>query len=220
MVYKNLRSSSFDFAQDLRALKMGSEMVHRKQLQPGLSLLEFLIAGAILGIISALVAGIYFAHFRIFSNQNNAIDVSTQNKLALEEISNQIRQSESIVSTCPSCGGDTTGASVLILRLWPLDGTGEPIDPQDINYDYLVYKRDPINTTKLTRTTYAYASSSRKSGTHVVATNINSLDFTYDNPTPASAGQVTISVSTTATGTSTNKVQTTIETSKANLRNK
>ncbi len=205
---------AFDIASQLHPI------AHRKHFNGNISLLELLVAGSILSIISVLVGAIYFAHFRIFSNQSSAIDVSTQNKLALKEVSNQIRQSESIVNTCPDCGSDTTNAVTLILRLWPLDGTGEPIDPAGTNYDYYVFKRDPTNDTKFIRLTYAYALSSRKNGTHVVATNINNLSFTYDNPTPASAAQVTVSVSTTATGTATNKVQTTVESSKANLRNK
>lgn len=179
---------------------------------------EFLIAFGILGIVSTMVAAVYLAHFRLFSNQNTAIDVSTQNRLALDEAINQIRQSESVVATCPSCGSDTTGATTLIIRLWPLDSSGEPIDPAGTNYDYIVYKRCTCDSTQLIRITYPYAGSSRKSGTRVVAVNLSDLQFTYDNATPAQAAQVTVTVTTTAT--TGGKTQTSTESVKADLRNK
>ena len=189
-------------------------MVYKK----GISLVELLISFAIIGLIGFLVGSVYVAHYRLFSNQNTAIDVSTQNKLALSEISNQIRQSESIVATCTPCGSDTTSASILILRLWPLDASSEPIDPGTSNYDYIEYKRDATDNTKLVRTTYPYASSSRQSGTHIVAISVSDLSFAYDNGTPSQAAQVTTSVTTTATAGT--KTQTVTESAKSDLRNK
>lgn len=181
------------------------------------TLIELLTSFSIIGVISVLVGAIYVAQFRIFSNQNTAIDVSTQNRLALTDISNHVRQSESIVAGCPSCGSDATSAAILILRLWPLDSAGEPIDPAGTNYDYIEFKKDATNT-KLHRITYAYSGSTRKSGTRVVATDLSNLTFEYDNGTPSDAGQVTTTISTTiTTGT---KTQTVTESDKANLRNK
>lgn len=192
---------------------------YRKQgLLSGLSLVEYTVAFGIFGIISVMAAGVYFAHFRLFSNQNTAIDINTQHKLALTDITNQLRQSESIVSTCPSCGADTSGATSLILRLWPLDASQEPIDPNETNYDYILYKRNPSDTTQLVRITYPNASSSRKSGTHVVAITMGNLQFTYNNATPALASQVTVTVTTTAT--SSGKTQTVTDSAVVDLRNK
>jgi len=165
-----------------------------------------------------MAAGVYFAHFRLFSNQNTAIDINTQQKLALTDITNQLRQSESIVSTCPSCGADTSGATSLILRLWPIDAAQEPIDPAGSNYDYIVYKRNPSDTTELIRITYPYATSTRKSGNHVVAVSIGDLQFTYDNGTPSLASQVTVTVTITATNNG--KTQTVSDSAKVDLRNK
>lgn len=187
-------------------------------LKRGISLPEIIVSFGIVAVISFLVGSIYIAHFRLFSNQNTALDVSTQNKLALEEISNQIRQAESVVANCTPCGSDTTDASILILRLWPIDNNGDPIDPAGSNYDYIEYKRDATDNTKLVRITYPYASSSRQSGTHAVAISLSNLTFTYDNATPSQAAQVTVAVTTTVT--TGNKVQTTTESAKADLRNK
>lgn len=184
----------------------------------GISFAEYMVAFAIFAIISMTAAGIYFAHFRLFTNQNTAIDINTQQKMALSDITNQLRQSESIVANCSSCGSDATNATTLILRFWPIDASFEPFDPAGSNYDYMVYKRNPNDTTQLTRITYPNASSSRKSGTHVVAISIGDLQFTYDNATPSEAAQVTVTVTTTATNSG--KTQTVTDSAKADLRNK
>ena len=177
-----------------------------------------MVAFAIIGIVSVMAASIYFAHFRLFSNQNTAIDINTQHKLALTDITNQLRQSESIVSNCPSCGEDTTNATTLIVRLWPIDASQEPIEPAESNYDYILYKRNPSDTTQLIRITYPDTSSSRKSGTHIVAITIGNLQFTYNNATPALASQVTVTVTTTATNSG--KTQTVTDSAVVDLRNK
>lgn len=184
----------------------------------GFTLVELITGLAIGGFVLAIVASIYLSHFRLFSNQNTAIDAATQNKLAFDEITNQIRQSQAIVSTCASCGGDTTGADILVLQLWPLDASGDPLDPQGTNYDYIEYRRDPTTPTKLIRKTYPYATSSRKSGTRIVATNVSALTFAYDNADPTLALEITTNVTTTAIANG--KTQTTVQSAKAILRNK
>lgn len=187
--------------------------------KPGLTLLEFLVAFAIFGIISVLVGTVYVTHFRIFSNQNTAIDVSTQNRIALDEVISQVRQSQSVVATCPSCAGDTTSPTVLVLQLWPINSSGEPLDPgTGTNYDYIVFKQDATDTKKLVKITYPHATSTRTVGTHSVAQNLTNLQFTYDNADPTLVTEITIAVTTSATAL--NKTQTLTETAKAILRNK
>ena len=187
-------------------------------MKKGISLIEIITVSAIIGIIGMMAAAIYFAQFRLFSNQNTAIDINTQNKIALSEITNYIRQSESIVANCSDCGSDTTGTNTIILRLWSIDSAGEPIDPGGTNYDYLVYKRGSSDNTQLVRITYPFGSSVRPSGSKVIAISIGDLQFTYNDPTPANASQVTISLTTTAT--TGNKTQTQTDTAKVELRNK
>lgn len=186
------------------------------RLRRGISLAEYLVAFSIISIISVMVAAVYFAHFRLFSNQNTAIDVSTQARIGVDEITNQLRQAEAIISTCASCGGDTTGQNILIMQLWPIDASGEPIDPQGTNYDYIEFKKDEDG--KLLKITYPNASSTRPSGTHTVANFVTTVEFTYDDPTPANSSVVTAVLTTSAVAG--NKTHTATETGKATLRNK
>jgi len=186
--------------------------------RPGLSLIELITGIAIFGLVILLAASVYFAHFRIFSNQNTSIEVASQNKLALDEMTNQIREGESVVNICPNCGTDTTGDHVLILRLWPLNASQEPFDPGGSNYDYIIYKQSATDNTKLIKKIIVDPSSSRSSSEKILATDISSLQFSYDNADPAQASEITISLTTS--GNSGSKTLTTTQTSKAVLRNK
>ncbi|KKT45960.1 MAG: hypothetical protein UW37_C0036G0005 [Candidatus Gottesmanbacteria bacterium GW2011_GWA2_44_17] len=97
-----------------------------RQRRPGLTLIELLIAFSIIGLVSILVAAVYFAHSRLFSTQNTSIDVASQNRLALDEMVNQIREGQAVVATCALCPPDSTSDNtVVILQIWPIDSSGE-----------------------------------------------------------------------------------------------
>lgn len=188
------------------------------KLQKGISLIEVVVGFAILGLVSILVASLYFAHFRLFSNQSTAIEVASQNKIALGEITNQIREGESVVDTCSNCSGDTTSDTVFVLRLWPLDATGEVFDPGTSAYDYVVYKRDSTDNTKLIKKTIPHTTSSRTLDSKIIASQVSNLQFTYDNADKTLANVVTVTLTTSAIANK--KTQTSNNTTKANLRNK
>lgn len=195
--------------------------INWRQRRPGFTIVELVTGIAIIGLVSFLVAAVYFAHFKLFSNQNTAIDIASENRLAVDEITNQIRESETIVNTCSACGGDTTGSTILVLRLWPLNASGEPTDPGSTNaYDYIIYKLDPTDNTKLLKKTFADATipSSRSSGSKIIAAKLSNLQFTYDNVDPTLAAEVTITITNTAKSSS--KTHTYTQSVKAVLRNK
>ena len=186
--------------------------------KPGLTLVEILISMGILAVIMSFIAIIYFAHFKLFSNQSTSIDVASQNRLAIEEITNQIRESQSVVTTCSACSGDTTGSQILVLQIWPLTAQGEPFDPGGSNYDYMVYKKDPADNTKLLKKILPGAGSSRTSSSKILVSDISDLQFAYDNVDVTQAKEVTVTVTTSANSIS--KPQTYSQSSKATLRNK
>lgn len=185
----------------------------------GFTLVEFLIAFAIVGAVGVLAAAVYVTHYKLFSKQTSLIDVATQNKLALDDMVSTIRQSDSLVAGCCS-GTETTTSQELVLQFWPLNASGDPQDPAP-DYDYIIYKKDPIDTTKLLKKIVPASGSSRTASTKIIAVNIgtNSGDLSFNyGADPATAASVDISLTTSQTGLS--ATQTSTHTATAFLRNK
>src|SRR3989344_4728201 len=112
----------------MKRRKLNLKLLHRKH--KAFTLLEILFTLGLLGVIWVFVSSIFLSSFRIFSDQKTATYIANQNRLALDEITNQIREAQSIASNCTVCGGDTTSSSsVLILKLWSLDANGKPYKP-------------------------------------------------------------------------------------------
>ena len=187
-------------------------------LHPGVSLVELIIGMSIVGFMGVLIAALYFSHFKLFSSQNTRIEVASQNKLALEEITNQIRESQGVAASCCS-PTETTGADVLILQIWPLNASGDPSEPNPSptpQYDYIVYKK--VNDT-LKKIIVPASESTRQASDKIIASKISALTFTYDTPAdPTQAAQVTINLITQDTVN--NVTQTDTKTSTAVIRNR
>ena len=191
------------------------ELITRNQ--KGFTLIELIVGFSIVGITSVLIASIYIAHSRLFSNQSALIDVASQNRQGLDEMTNQIRESLSIADTCGLCTPDTISSTILILQLWPIDSSNEPFEPSP-DYDFIIYKRGSTDTSKLIKKIIPGAGSFRTSSERIIATDISDLQFSYDNPDPTQASEVTASLTTTAT--SDTKTFTNTQATKAVLRNK
>ena len=184
----------------------------------GFTLVEALVGFGLIGIISVLVAALYLTNYKLFANQTTSIDINSQNKLAVDDITNQIRQSQAVAASC--CSGDTTSATVLVLQLWPLDASGDPKDPSGSAYDYFVYKIDPTDPTRIQKKIVPDASSTRPASTKVLTTKLatDGLQFTYNNATPSLASEITVTITTT--GTASGKTQTVTQAGNGTLRNK
>lgn len=166
--------------------------------KPALTLTELLIGMAILAMVGLMVGGVYITHFRLFSNQNTSIDVASANRIALDEITNQIREASAVVATgtivtaCDAVTAQTSDADSLVITLWPLDPSGEPRVPTDTpqndptKSDRIIYC---VDTTKknLIKSTVPTTdgTTTRTAVTKILASNLattnptNGLAFTY-----------------------------------------
>lgn len=184
----------------------------------GFTLPEILVGLAIFGLISTLVAAVYFAQVRLFANQNTSIEIANQARIALDEIVNQARESQTVAASC--CDGDTTSETVLVLKIWPINEAGEPYQPSPAAFDYIVYKQDEADITHLVKKIVADPASNRSSAIKTIATKLapNGLGFRYDNQDPSGASGITVNITTQ--GYSGTKTQTITQSAKAVLRNK
>lgn len=180
---------------------------------------ELLIAAGIMAAISMLFGSVYIAHSKLFNKQVSLINVATQNKLALDEMVNVIRESQSLVTSCCS-PTETTSNEVLVLQIWPLNASGEPTDTIS-GYDYIIYKRDPSDNTLLLKKVVPTTGSTRPALSKIIANHIgtgaNDLIFSY-GADPQTATEVDITLTTSQTII--NQTQTSTHTVKAGLRNK
>lgn len=192
---------------------------NRRKMRQGLTLVELLVSLSLTGIVTLLILTVYNAYFKLFTNQIGSTDVIGQNQIATQEIINQIRQSQSVILTCPDniCQADNTGQNVIVLELWSLDAGGNATSAA---FDYFVYRTDANDSTSLIKKIYADPSSSRKTAQRIITHSLqpsNGLSFSY-NPAVPDTTQVTITLSTT--GTLNGKTQTSTKTATAGLRNK
>ncbi|OGD84555.1 hypothetical protein A2696_02000 [Candidatus Curtissbacteria bacterium RIFCSPHIGHO2_01_FULL_41_13] len=186
-------------------------------LYGGLTLVELAVIVGLLGLVAILTAPIYMTHFSLFSRQNAAIEVASQNRLALDDMVNQIREAQTIVSTCADCSPDVTGSGTLVLQVWPVGANGEPFEPTDSGYDYIIYKIDSSKN-QLVKRTISDSASFRPESTKIIAADVASLQFAYNNADPTQASQVTINLTNQLKAL--NKTQTIAQEATAVLRNK
>src|SRR3989337_1585307 len=135
---------------------------------------------SIVGFMGVLIAALYFSHFKLFSSQNTRIEVASENKIALEEMTNQIRESQGVAAVCCS-PVETTSADVLVLQIWPLNASGDPSEPNPSptpQYDYIVYKK---SADALTKKVVPATGSTRQAKDDIIAVKVSALTFTYDN---------------------------------------
>ena len=103
----------------------------------GLSIPELLIGITITGFISLSIYSVFFAHQRIYFNQDALIGIETQNKLALDEITRYSREglqfSSAINWNSPAIG----------FKLLPLDPNGNPYSPGF--FDHAIFEFDSVN---------------------------------------------------------------------------
>lgn len=189
-----------------------------KKFKLGVTTIELVIGVFLVGVITLILGNVFISHLNLFSNESALIEASSSNKLLQEELTNQIRQAESVALTCTDCDGDITGTNILILRLWPIDAQGEPQEPTGISdYDFVVYKRDGAENKKLVKKTIPSQTSSRSSGEKVLVGDITGLNFTYDNTNPILTRTVTALIQNTSKVN--DKTKTSNQEIKAVLRN-
>jgi len=185
----------------------------------GVSMLELLIALGIIAAVSVVLGSVYFVHAKLFNRQVSLTNVATQNKLALDEMRTTIRESKSLVASCCT-PTETASSQVLVLQIWPLNSSGEPTDTIS-GYDYIIYKRDPNNNTKLLKKVVPATGSFRPALSKILANNIglgvDDVKFEYVGSVE-DATEVNITLTTSQVVLK--QTQTNTQSIKAGLRNK
>ena len=160
-----------------------------KKLASGMTLIELLIGLAVFAILILFLANFFVSYYDSFSNLQASNSVSESTGLFINAISNAIRQANKVdVSRTISGNVYTSDDTTIVLELPAIDNTANTISN---TYDYMIFYLDGENIYWIVD---ANASSSRKSGSQIISSNISSLSFTYDNPSVSSASKVDVVV--------------------------
>lgn len=194
----------------------------------GFTLVELLIGIALIAGIAVFIFQIYLSHFKIFSGQSLAVAVASENQIAMDEITNTTREALAALFNCGELvckvGGtwptkyfnpDPSQLTHLTLYLWPLDTSGNPIDPDSTSNpaqcvgDYISYylgdnpktpTADSDGYYHLTKETAQYPGticpSSRQHSKKVIASKIKSINFAYTPNSDGTATEIKITVTT------------------------
>ena len=189
--------------------------MNNRQLSGGFTIMEVLIAASIGIVVLSAVLFLFIRGNQMFVFDSRYLDTQKNVRLALDNISQDIRCAGDVVSTAIGSVPASTSQQ-LVLEVSSINAGGDPI----AGNDYFMYK---LNGTTLEKTTWAFGGA-RTSGTKNISSNIyrlpvgsSALTFGY-LPTLAGATRVTISITSTATVM--NKTHTKTLNTSVKLRNK
>lgn len=191
----------------------------------GFTIVELLAAFVIMVLFFSGFFGVVKAMHASMNRQNVYFDTNQASRYSLSRIARDVKESISLIDTF---GADTTGDTVLILGLPSIDVNGEPTDIMN-DFDFIVYKLDPGDPTRLLREIDVEDGVSQRNGgsdgTQVVANNIQNILFCDETGTGLSAvANVAvvkrINVMITARGTTLSTTQTTQLDADLMMRNK
>lgn len=148
----------------------------RRAGRAGSSLVELLAVTMMMALLGTALFGLFGA-FRRQLYADGSVSVLHKNaRVALQKMGNDAKEALRVQA---SHGADATADDVLILRLPSIDAAGEPTDIAS-DFDYVTYKLDAGDLTRLVRVVDVDAASSRNGGadsTEVVATGVADVYF-------------------------------------------
>jgi len=155
----------------------------------GITLIELLIGLAVFAILILFLANFFNSYYDSFNNLQASSSVAKSTGIFINLVGNAVRQANKIDSSRTVSGNlYTSNATTMVLELPSIDASANTISGA---YDYMIFYLDGGNIYWIVD---ANALSSRKPGSQIIASDISSLSFTYDNPSVTSANKVDIAV--------------------------
>lgn len=162
----------------------------------GFTLPELLVTALVSTIAGVLLIAIFVNNNGLFYNQQAKVSQGLGLNNAISEMTTDVRYTSSIASSYGTNPVYTSSASVLVIKVPSIDGSGNIIENV---YDHIVFTKDPENPKLLKKYLFPDALSSRPGENKVLSNDIQSLTFTYldssQNPiTPTQASNIGITL--------------------------
>jgi|SRR3989344_299672 len=156
----------------------------------GFTLIEVAVVSIILLMVIGFLGFLSVKHFWIYNSQINELSAENDVRLSLDDVDNYVRQSYRVASSHDMY---STGAQILVLQIPSIDSSNQIIDS---TYDYAAFY---LQGDKLIRQIFADSSSSRTDLTRILASGVDSsnFSFTYDNADYSLVKEVTTSITVT-----------------------
>ena len=155
-----------------------------------MSLSDALIAIFVGTLILGGLLAIFFAYSNVFDIQTTYIEINSNAAIAINKITKITRGANNIeVNKTINSTVYTTDEDTLVLALPSYDGDNDVIED---TYDYIAVFRNPSDLTQLKTDIQVDGSSSRPIGVQLVAENLDSIQFNYNNTTLANATKVEV----------------------------
>lgn len=168
-----------------------------KKMLRGITLVETLVAVTILIVIGVALAQTTIITLDISSRQSRSYALETNASILLKTFNDNFGHASGIeLARTFGATAYTSSSTTLILRIPALDSSHDIISGV---YDYIVFFRDPVDTTHIKYTIDAGAGSIRTSGTKTLTTNNSVLTFRYNAQDIVSANRISIALEQTQT---------------------
>jgi len=158
------------------------------QDQQGFTLTEILVVIFLVAIISLVVSNLFIGQNRIYRVETAELNITNDARNSLDDIDNYVRQASRTLAVYSTYNA---GAQVLILQIQSVNAANQLVAGK---YDHVVYY---LINNKLYRQVFPDATSVRAALTKLLASNVVSLTFTYNDPSIFSSTQVSTAITIT-----------------------
>jgi len=138
----------------------------------GFTLLEIIMVILFVAIIGLVGSELFIGQNRVYKIETAELNINANARLALDDIDNYVRLAN---RTLDSYSIYTAGSQILILKIQSVNASDQLLPAV---YDYVVFY---LSSSDLYREVFPDAASSRTAVTKRLASNVNSLNFSYNN---------------------------------------
>ncbi len=167
----------------------------------GYTLIELLVTILLVTVTMGVLTMVFIMSFRVNAYESSNGQLQLGNRVAIDEMVRQIRQATTVAA---GNGSNTTSANVLVLQLASVNSSNTIIPA---TYDYIIFKLDATQPTKLDEIIVSAVGSSRISHTRAITNDVDTLTFAFTDKTGATL---------TSGYTATKKIKIQLNTSRTN----
>jgi prepilin-type N-terminal cleavage/methylation domain-containing protein len=140
--------------------------------QKGFTLIEMVLVIVLVAICGWVAVDMFIGQNRIYKVQTAELNVTSDARGALDDVDNHVRAANRVLDDYTTY---SSGPTELVLQIISVDASNEIIPA---TFDNVVFYLDGTN---FFREVFPNALSSRAAGTKKLASNVNSLLFTYND---------------------------------------